>query len=108
MASESYRKDAVDSIKLELAFSLVEIGRTHGMQLTICSQSTYSRANGVQRSKMYRCSKNAQNFRINDFPAKLKGNREDCGCYESKDIGDYDTCPQGCVYCYAGLNWELV
>ena len=27
--------------------------------------------------------------------------REGCGCFESKDIGDYDTCPHGCVYCYA-------
>jgi hypothetical protein len=32
---------------------------------------------------------------------KLKGNRKECGCYASRDIGEYDTCPHGCVYCYA-------
>lgn len=35
------------------------------------------------------------------FAAKIKGNRPGCLCAESRDIGDYDTCPHGCVYCYA-------
>ena len=39
--------------------------------------------------------------------AKLKANRVGCGCYASKDIGEYDTCPHGCVYCYAVRNPEL-
>lgn len=28
-------------------------------------------------------------------------------CYASKDIGEYDTCPHGCVYCYAVQNRVL-
>jgi Domain of unknown function (DUF1848) len=39
--------------------------------------------------------------------ACLMGNREECGCFESRDIGEYDTCPHGCVYCYAVQNQEL-
>jgi hypothetical protein len=30
-----------------------------------------------------------------------KGHRRGCGCHASRDIGAYDTCPHGCVYCYA-------
>ncbi|HXO03040.1 MAG TPA: DUF1848 family protein, partial [Stellaceae bacterium] len=33
--------------------------------------------------------------------ARESGNRPGCRCALSRDIGAYDTCPHGCVYCYA-------
>ena len=39
---------------------------------------------------------------------KDKGQREACGCIISKDIGEYNTCPHLCKYCYANASEDVV
>lgn len=91
--------DPEDKIKYNLASKLAEIAKAHNIQLTMCSQKRFL-APGVKEA---RCVDARRLSEIAGYPirAKLKGNRPECGCYQSIDIGAYDTCPHGCFYCYA-------
>jgi len=91
--------DAPDDAKRELAARLALLARRHGMRLTVCSQPEYL-APGAEEA---RCVDVRRLARISGEPleAPLKGNRPGCACHESRDIGEYDTCPHGCLYCYA-------
>lgn len=92
-------EDPPEAVKFELAGELAEIAREHGIQLSMCAQKQFL-ASGVVEA---RC---VDAMRLSDVAgqpivAKVQGNRPDCACFQSRDIGDYDTCPHGCVYCYA-------
>ncbi len=86
--------------KRGLARRLAAIARDRGMQLTVCTQPEYL----VEGAEEARCVDARRLSRLAGVPllqVPLKGNRPGCACYESRDIGEYDTCPHGCAYCYA-------
>lgn len=92
---------------LSLVEELAQVAKIYGMQLKICSQKTFLTANTQEA----RCVDADRLERVSGRSligkAKVKGNRKECGCFASKDIGEYDTCPHGCVYCYAVQNRDL-
>ena len=92
-------QDPDDRDKRSLATRLAEIAAKNGIEPTICSQPAYE-VTGIRAA---RCIDADRLGTVAGKPisARLKGNRPGCGCFESRDIGEYDTCPHGCVYCYA-------
>jgi hypothetical protein len=98
-------EDPPDQIKFNLASELAQIAKTYGMQLSMCAQRQFI-APGVVDAHCVDCQRLSQ-IAGRLILAKQKGNRPDCGCFASKDIGEYDTCPHGCVYCYAVQNRKL-
>ena len=91
--------DPAADVKRSLLMSLAQIASDRGMRLSICSQPDLTVA-GVGDA---RCIDAHRLIEVGERPFnyQIKGMRVGCGCFASKDIGDYDTCPHGCVYCYA-------
>lgn len=46
----------------------------------------------------------ATHYAIRTRSNRATGQRKFCGCIESKDIGQYNTCAHGCLYCYANSS----
>jgi len=94
--------DPSSEAKLRLVAELATIASENGIKLNLCSQPEYV---GVACGEA-RCvdAERLASISGGDIKAKEKGNRPGCLCHQSKDIGEYDTCPHGCVYCYAVRN----
>ena len=89
--------------KRPLLSELAEIAAGHGIKLTVCSQPDALEGPDSRLLTPARCIDAGRLSEIADYDiaARQKGNRDGCLCAESRDIGAYDTCAHGCVYCYA-------
>lgn len=104
---DEHERVAPDDLRA-LLVDLAQIAVAHGMRMTACSQRSLLIPGLVSEA---RCVDAERLARVAGAPLpgkpRLKGNRPECGCYESRDIGAYDTCPHGCVYCYAVQDRDL-
>lgn len=90
--------------KTELARVFGRIAADNGIRIqTCCTNGDYTRY-GIDKSGCATLeilgAANGCEFKN----LKHKGLREDCHCIKSRDIGAYDTCMNGCKYCYANKS----
>ncbi|HOG01300.1 MAG TPA: DUF1848 domain-containing protein [Clostridia bacterium] len=91
-----------------LAKRLAETAAKHHIALEACAEALDLSECGVARTH---CVDKALFERL--LGCRLDAGRDmnqrkECGCMESVDIGMYDTCPNGCAYCYANHNAAAV
>lgn len=92
----------------EFAKKLAETAKNNGMTVGSCAERIDLHESGIQHNccidktlieELIGCRLKAE---------KDKNQRAECGCMESVEIGTYNTCKNGCKYCYANHSEEGV
>ncbi len=91
-----------------IAKGLGNIASMNGLKIQTCGTNGDFTRYGIERSGCMTLDILGEANGIEFRNLKHKGMREGCHCIESRDIGAYDTCPNGCRYCYANTSPDRV
>ena len=90
--------------QIEILGRFSEIARKHGIYIDTCAEA-------IDQSRLmvaHACCIDKERFeRLGQCKLSIKkdpNQREECGCIASIDIGAYNTCKNGCLYCYANYS----
>ncbi len=87
-----------------LAQGLGRIAQKYGIRIQTCGTNGDFTRYGIHASGCMTLDILGQANAITFKNLKHKGLRQGCHCIESRDIGAYDTCLNGCKYCYANTS----
>ena len=87
-----------------LARELGAIAGKYGIHIQICGTDEDFTRYGIHRSGCMTLDILGKANGISFRNLKHRGMRRGCHCMESRDIGAYDTCMNGCKYCYANKD----
>ena len=95
--------------RLKLGQEFSRIGKKYDNKIRSCCEGTELAVFGVDvsgcmiRNTIERAIGSSLNV-----PKGKKSAREECECLIGSDIGEYNTCGHGCIYCYANYDREIV
>lgn len=92
--------------KISLIRQLVEIGKMDDIRLYACCESELLAVPGLKQAHCVDALLIHELFPEKFRTLKQTPTRKGCGCFASRDIGAYDTCIYGCVYCYANSSHQ--
>lgn len=93
---------------IALSAFMSEAAKEHGMEIQTCAEGIDLSFVGISHGKCIDDTLLMKLFGISLSERKDRGQRDECGCIKSIDIGSYNTCLHGCVYCYATYNQSFV
>jgi len=100
--------DFHNEMKTELALMLAEIAKTNGIVIESCATSLELLEYDIEPSKCIDDRLFSKLLGCELVAGKDKNQRPVCGCAVSIDIGMYNTCKNGCRYCYANYIPKVV
>jgi len=95
-------------IMIEIVQKIKPIADKNGIELRTCSEDIDLVDLGIKKSCCIDPNLISKIVDCRIKAIKDKNQRTSCGCVESIDIGQYNTCKHGCVYCYANYSQESV
>lgn len=92
----------------ELAGHMVQIAEQNHMIVESCAEKADLSHAGVRHGSCIDRSLIEKLTGCKLQGTKDKNQRSECGCFESVEVGAYNTCRNGCRYCYANYSDEKV
>ena len=96
--------DVDEQIRMAVAERFSQIAARYGISLEACCESPELGRFGIQTASCINRELLEQSIGVPISVKKGQGQRSGCQCVESIDIGCYNSCPHGCVYCYANTG----
>lgn len=93
---------------IRMAAQMVQIASTYNLVVESCAEQIDLSNVGVQHGSCIDKRLIEKLLGCKLVGGKDKNQREACGCLESVEVGAYNTCLNGCKYCYANFNDEKV
>lgn len=93
---------------MELAQKMAEIAKKNKLSIEACAEQIDLREAGIVHGSCIDKNLIEQLIGCRLKVNKDKNQRDECGCFESVEVGTYNTCKNGCKYCYANFNEEQV
>ena len=103
LRAPEYRRELCSFMK-----ELARIAQGNGLTAYSCSEKVDLASSNILPGSCIDSQLLNRLFKLNLKPAKDKYQRPECHCASSIDMGFYDTCRFGCLYCYANTNMEKV
>lgn len=102
--------------KRRYAEQLVDVAKQYGIRIYACCNDyllpdeknpLFNRGDKVQKGSCINRNYLARIWDIKGLDYEPPSpTRKECACTKSIDIGAYNTCPHGCIYCYANTDKE--
>lgn len=93
---------------IRLAGEMAQIASKYNLVIETCAEQINLQEVGIQHGSCIdqRLIEKITGCKL--IGQKDKNQRENCGCMESVEVGVYNTCLNGCKYCYANFNDDKV